>query len=135
MSDATPPVEYTLEALEEATGTSARTIRYYISQGLVPAALTVGRTATYGEVHLATLKRIAEAKAQGLSLEQIRHQLHPPSGASALLPRSEPWSVLQVTDNVAVLVRVDLPPGQKNQIEKALVPFVAALTRKTSEEG
>lgn len=123
-----------MEALEGATGTSARTIRYYISQGLVPPALTVGRTASYGEDHLVALRRIAAAKDQGLSLEQIKQQLHPPTGTPAAWP-SQGLRAMHLLDGVTLLVRADLPLWQRNQMEKALVPFVAAFTRKTSEEG
>lgn len=134
MSDTTPPNEYTLSALEEASGVSARTIRYYISQGLVPAPLTVGRNASYGEVHLTTLRRIAALKSQGLSLEAIRRELDPRSAAVAL-PTPQTWLVQQPTDDVAVFVRGDIPPWRRNQIDKALVPFLTAVSRKSSEEG
>ena len=133
MSDvAAPVVEYTLEALEGASGVSARTIRYYISQGLVPPPLTVGRNATYGEVHVTTLKRISDWKMQGLSLEEIKQQLDPKSRP---LLQLQPWGVLQPTDDVAVFIKTDVPPWRRHQIDKALVPFVTVLTRKTSEEG
>lgn len=132
----TTSTDYTLEGLEGASMVSARTIRYYISQGLVPPPVTVGRNATYsGEKHLSALLRITELKSQGMSLEAIKQAMDPKNQGPAL-PRLQPWGVMQPTDDVAVFIKTDVPPWRRNQIDKALVPFVAAVTRKNnSEEG
>lgn len=129
----TPSNSYTLEALEGATGVTARTIRYYISQGLIPPPFTVGRTASYGEVHLVALKRVATLKAQGMSLEAIK-QTQQPKNPEPGLPFQQ-WDVVQPAEDVAVFVKSGLTPRRRKQIEKALVPFVAAVTRTQSEEG
>jgi hypothetical protein len=57
---ATPPSpRYSLPDLERETKTSGRTIRYYISQGLLPPAYGRGPTATYDLGHLLRLRLFA----------------------------------------------------------------------------
>ena len=51
---------YTMADLEQLTGFSARTIRFYIQEGLVSAAHGRGPSATYERDHLLRLLRIAE---------------------------------------------------------------------------
>ena len=61
--------------LEAATPFNARTIRFYIAQGLIASAHGRGPTATYDEDHLLRLRMIAELKGQYLPLEQIGERL------------------------------------------------------------
>jgi DNA-binding transcriptional MerR regulator len=66
---------YTMADLEAETGLSGRTIRYYITQGLLPAARGRGVGATYGPTHLLRLKAIGLLKKDNTPLEQIRQRL------------------------------------------------------------
>jgi len=61
--------------LEAATPFNARTIRYYIAQGMIASAHGRGPTATYDEDHLLRLRMITELKGQYLPLEQIGERL------------------------------------------------------------
>jgi DNA-binding transcriptional MerR regulator len=69
------PYRYTMADLEAETGLSARTIRFYITQGLLPAARGRGVGATYGPTHLLRLKAIGLLKKDNTPLEQIRQRL------------------------------------------------------------
>jgi DNA-binding transcriptional MerR regulator len=69
------PYRYTMADLEKATGLSARTIRFYITQGLLPAARGRGVGATYGPGHLLRLKAIGLLKQENTPLDQIRQRL------------------------------------------------------------
>jgi DNA-binding transcriptional MerR regulator len=69
------PYRYTMADLEAETGLPARTIRYYITQGLLPAARGRGVGATYGPTHLLRLKAIGLLKKDNTPLEQIRQRL------------------------------------------------------------
>jgi DNA-binding transcriptional MerR regulator len=69
------PYRYTMADLEAETGLSARTIRFYITQGLLPAARGRGVGATYGPTHLLRLKAIGLLKKDNSPLEQIRQRL------------------------------------------------------------
>jgi DNA-binding transcriptional MerR regulator len=69
------PYRYTMADLEKETGISARNIRYYITQGLLPSARGRGVGATYGPTHLLRLKAIALLKDKHTPLDEIRRQL------------------------------------------------------------
>jgi DNA-binding transcriptional MerR regulator len=81
--------EWTLRELAAATGVPVRTIRFYISRGLVDPPLRGGRGAAYGEAHRARLRTIREMQAKGMMLAEIAHSLAaapsgPPIGAPEL---------------------------------------------------
>jgi DNA-binding transcriptional MerR regulator len=69
------PYRYTMADLEAETGLTARTIRFYITEGLLPAARGRGVGATYGPSHLLRLKAIGLLKKDNTPLEQIRQRL------------------------------------------------------------
>lgn len=69
------PYRYTMADLERETGLSPRTIRFYITQGLLPAARGRGVGATYGPGHLLRLNAINLLKREHLPLEEIRQRL------------------------------------------------------------
>jgi DNA-binding transcriptional MerR regulator len=69
------PYRYTMADLERETGISARTIRYYITVGLLPPAKGRGVGATYGPAHLLRLKMINRLKEDHLPLEEMKQRL------------------------------------------------------------
>jgi DNA-binding transcriptional MerR regulator len=64
-------VELTVDELAERSGASVRTIRYYQSEGLLPAPARRGREARYGPEHVARMDAIADLQARGLRLHAI----------------------------------------------------------------
>ena len=69
------PYRYTMADLEAETGLSARTIRFYITEGLLPPARGRGVGATYSPAHLLRLKAIELLKRDNTPLQQIRQRL------------------------------------------------------------
>jgi DNA-binding transcriptional MerR regulator len=69
------PFRYTMNDLIAETGVSARTIRYYIQEGLLPPAHGRGPGATYDAGHLVRLRAIALLKERHLPLGQIHDRL------------------------------------------------------------
>ncbi len=69
------PFRYTMNDLVAQTEIPARTIRYYIQEGLLPPAHGRGPGATYDAEHLVRLKAIALLRQQHLPLAQIRERL------------------------------------------------------------
>lgn len=69
------PKKWTLRELAAETGVTERTVRYYISRGLVDPPLRAGRDAAYGEKHKAQIETVRELQAKGLMLSQIEHAL------------------------------------------------------------
>lgn len=68
------PVEksYLISELAEEAGVTVRTIRYYVSEGLLPPPQGGGRVASYDNNHLARLKLIKILKDEFLPLQEIR---------------------------------------------------------------
>jgi len=67
--------QYTVDDLAEQTGLTARTIRSYQTQGLLPVPERHGRVAYYDYSHVERLEEIAELKEDGLSLASIQDLL------------------------------------------------------------
>ncbi len=61
--------------LAAASGVPERTIRFYISEGLLVKPLQRGRAARYTPHHLMVLQRIAELKSKGLALSKIQERV------------------------------------------------------------
>lgn len=100
---------YSLQQLATLAGTSGRTVRYYIEQGLVDRPDGETRAATYGARHLERLNQIRTWQEAGLSLEEIREALRqgltPAAGARAARPGGvEVWSRLTIADGVELHV-------------------------------
>ena len=66
---------YTLNELTDLAGVSTRTVRYYISEGLLPPPESAGPRATYSQTHLDRLLFIGQLKDAYLPLREIRRQL------------------------------------------------------------
>ncbi len=69
------PTEYTLSELSKLTGVSARTVRYYIQSGLLPAPVGAGPAARYTEAHIDRLRFIRKLQSAHLPLNEIRRRL------------------------------------------------------------
>ena len=98
--------------LEELTGLPARTIRYYISQGLLAPAHGRGPTATYDLGHLLRLRMILLLKERYLPLEEIKEHLQRLSDAEieAMLgvetrPPEDRWRRIQLHPDIELHVR------------------------------
>jgi DNA-binding transcriptional MerR regulator len=76
----------TLSALADAADVSARTVRYYIAQGLLPPPAGSGGGASYGDEHLRVLAAIRALKEQHLPLAEIRLRLAQEPAAQPAAP-------------------------------------------------
>lgn len=68
-----PP--YTLDVLARLADVTPRTIRYYVSQGLLPAPEFAGPGTRYDDRHLALIRAIKRMQAEHLPLANIRERL------------------------------------------------------------
>ena len=64
-----------LEELAQQAGVSARTVRYYVQRGLLPAPVFRGRDTVYSGEHLLKLKAIRRLQERFLPLDAIHRQL------------------------------------------------------------
>jgi DNA-binding transcriptional MerR regulator len=66
---------YAITDLASLAGVTPRTIRYYVSVGLIPAPAQQGRAARYAEDHLHRIRLIRRLQDQHLPLAEIRSRL------------------------------------------------------------
>lgn len=106
------PHRYTIADLEAETGFNQRTIRYYITQGLLAPAHGRGPSATYDLGHLLRLRMIALLKAAYRPLEEIRARLADLSDReiAAMLeietaPPEDRWRRVQLHPDIELHVR------------------------------
>ena len=67
--------EMGIAELAERAGVTQRTIRYYVSEGLLPPPAGRGQRRAYNEEHLQQLERIQRLKLAYLPLHEIRRRL------------------------------------------------------------
>ena len=123
----------TLAELAEAAGLPARTIRFYITRGLLSGPLKSGRSAAYTAEHLARLNRIKRLQAEGRTLTDIARTLGGGSGESA--PSATAWWQHAIADDVMVWVRADAAPWRIKQVRTALDGFARQVAPANDETG
>jgi DNA-binding transcriptional MerR regulator len=120
---------WTLAELAEEAGLSPRTIRYYISRGLLDGPLVAGRGAVYSIEHVERLKTIQRLQAEGAMLAQIGRVLAG-EDQGAEMTESQTWSLYPIDSDVQVWVKADLAPWRTSQIRKALSEFAKNVKRE-----
>jgi len=125
---------YTIGDLEAETGFNQRTIRYYITQGLLAPAHGRGPSATYDLGHLLRLRMIALLKAAYRPLDEIRARLAELSDReiAAMLevetaPPEDRWRRVQLHPDIELHVR-ERSSGRDGALEEA-VDLIVGLTR------
>jgi DNA-binding transcriptional MerR regulator len=96
---------FSLADLVESSGLSERTVRNFITEGLVPPALGRGRSRYYTTDHLARLELVARLRAERLSFDEIRERLSAPDTTTT--PDGETWQRLTLHPDLELLVRDD----------------------------
>jgi Ca-activated chloride channel family protein len=66
---------YKLDELAQKVGASARTVRYYVQRGLIPAPAFRGKDTAYTREHLVRLKAIRKLQERFLPLDAIQAEL------------------------------------------------------------
>ncbi|MEZ4298305.1 MAG: MerR family transcriptional regulator [Polyangiaceae bacterium] len=66
---------YKLEELAALAGVSARTVRYYVQRGLLPAPEFRGKDTAYGREHLLRLHAVKRLQEAHLALDEIQVRL------------------------------------------------------------
>jgi len=120
--------EKTLAELADATGIPARTIRFYISRGLLDGPAKAGRGAVYTSAHQERLEKIKALQAEGRHLSEIA-PLVEGSNARPDFP-STPWWQHAIAEDVVVLTRGDASPWRQKQIRNAIDEMALRLRRK-----
>jgi len=116
----------TLQELSEDTGVPARTIRFYISRGLLAGPLKAGRGAEYSSEHVDRLERIKRLQAEGKTLVEISRVLESTT-RPVDLGAPTAWWQHAIGSDVMVSVRADASPWRMRRIQSALEEFAGAL--------
>ena len=116
---------WTLGEIAEESGVSARTIRFYISRGLMEGPEKAGRGAKYGQGHVDRLQEIQRLQGEGLTLAEIAARGE--HGQAVALPEPEAWWSYAVSDGVEVRVRADQAPWRMRQIRRLLTELGSQL--------
>ncbi|MBX3031737.1 MAG: MerR family transcriptional regulator [Chloroflexi bacterium] len=93
--------------LASLAGVTPRTIRYYVSVGLLPAPDVAGRAARYGQEHLDRVRLVKRLQEQHLPLAEIRARLASldPADIAASLAAPEPEPIGDALDYIRALTR------------------------------
>ena len=121
--------EKTLAELAGASGIPARTIRFYISRGLLEGPAKAGRGAVYTGAHLERLEKIKALQAQGRLLSEIPSLMEGAAAARTDYP-STAWWQHAIADDVLVWTRGDVSPWRQKQIREAVEEMAQRLRRK-----
>lgn len=120
---------YTIEELSEATGITARTIRYYTTEGLLATPETRGRYALYADTHLRRLQLVVMLKAAYLPLSTIKDRLaHVSNQNVAALTRDEPIDEDEETteDGESAAAYLQRVLSNRNEMKQTRTPRLPA---------
>lgn len=120
------PDRYTRSELEELTGINGRTIRYYITEGLLSPAYGRGSSATYDHDHYLRLQAINQLKEQRLPLKSIKENLEQLTTDDLMMMINAPeqpevaiWRHHQLHPDFAIHVRDRAPSDRASTHEYA----------------
>jgi DNA-binding transcriptional MerR regulator len=124
---------FTLSELAEQSGVPARTIRFYISRGLLNGPAGAGRAASYTREHLERLDAIKREQAGGRTLADIASRLVQPNSDPEPVPATAWWQHM-AADDVVVLARADVSPWRTKQIRAAIAELAQKLKATDEKE-
>jgi DNA-binding transcriptional MerR regulator len=133
-------VLFELSELCARTGVTARTVRYYIQQGLLRSPGQTGPGAKYDQGHLSRLLAIRRLQHEHLPLAEIRKRLHAlddssveallqqqPDRSSAaeyvrdVLSRSRKSNATRVEPKALLPIASKMPPAERSQWERVAI--------------
>jgi DNA-binding transcriptional MerR regulator len=123
-----------LDELGKKSGVPQRTIRYYISRGLIPGPVRAGRGAEYTQQHLADIQKVRRLQSGGMTLAEIGYQVagRDSDGRVAIAPES--WSMYRISPVVTVQVRDGLSPWRIKQLRSAITRLAAELAADDDQQ-
>jgi DNA-binding transcriptional MerR regulator len=124
-----------LNELAKESGVPERTIRYYISRGLIPGPLRGGRGAEYTEEHLAGIQNVRRLQSGGMTLSEIEYQLAQPAGDRRPAIAPESWSLYRISPDVTVEVRDGLSPWRIKHVRSAIARLAAELAADNDHQA
>lgn len=126
--------EFSLSDFSAESKVPERTIRFYISRGLLAGPVRGGRGAFYTDAHLDQLREILARQRQGLTLAEIERQMRP-GLPLARLPEPESWLAYGLAPDVVVQVRTGSSPWRVRQIKSAVERLARELENSVEKKG
>jgi DNA-binding transcriptional MerR regulator len=124
----------TLAEIGKTSGLPGRTIRFYISRGLLSGPAKVGRVPEYTTEHVVRLDRIKRLQADGHTLSEIGRILSGPSAAKSMEPPTAWWQYA-IADDIIVWVRDGASPWRTKQVRAALEEFAHRARPEKTTKG
>lgn len=128
---------YSLDNLVKLTGTSRRSIRYYIQEGLLEPPQGRTKSAKYDQEHLERLLSIRRLSRDGYSLELIKHHFAKEDRPAVIAPvRRGSINVmthLHIADGITLILDCDRANLTGNQVQQ-LAKQIAELYSQTQPE-
>jgi DNA-binding transcriptional MerR regulator len=116
-----------LNELAKKSGVPERTIRYYISRGLIPGPMRGGRGAEYTQEHLAGIQNVRRLQSGGMTLAEIEYKFAQHAGHRSPAIAHESWSMYRISPDVTVQVRDGLSPWRIKHLRSAIARLAAEL--------
>ena len=127
---------YRIGELSQITGVEARTIRYYVQQGLLAAPMGAKRGSYYTKDHLRNLLQIVKCRASGWSLDATRQYIESEDRLPPVrLPQPGTVRVMTrvvITEGVELEIdseRAGLSPAQTRSLCKAVIEAHKSIKR------
>jgi DNA-binding transcriptional MerR regulator len=126
--------------LERETGVSARTIRYYIAEGLLQPAYGRGPSAVYDADHLLRLRYIQLLKEERIPLGTIKEKMNELTSEEIALalkvelePEAESWRHYRLHPDLQVHVR-DRSAGNRDVRQEQAFSLIVEYARSVLED-
>ena len=119
---------YSLTELADLAGVTPRTVRYYMSQGLLPSPGTSGPGAKYDDAHLVRLRLVRKLQREHLPLAEIRQRLAGLDDTAIATLADQPVAAADPHDSALDYIRRVLGPPERPATIYALAadPMTAA---------
>lgn len=125
---------YTLTELADLAAVTPRTVRYYLSQGLLPRVGAPGPGAKYDDSHLARLRLIRRLQREHQPLAEIRRRLETLDDTTIAAIAAEPSPPPPPDSALDYIRRVTAPAQTSRALYVREAPPLAAVEASTSPE-
>jgi len=134
---------YTLNELSALTDINARTIRFYIQQGVVDKPHGLNKGAYYTEEHLQQLLTVKKYKEAGVSLDRIAQIIHEEQGSESIDYRTRPGQI-EVLSRIHLMEGVELSINPERsclrqqdirQLSRGILEIIETLKKENSAKG